>query len=179
MIEGYYKMVTLSDEVKSQNKIKSQSRLDCVLFAGDYKGLTNFVNAKGQLFLYKTQCREYIKANIKRRAEWSLTNNSLNFSSIYIEDFNSKNFGYGYPNGKQKLSNGDPNPLFPFKNDGYLFVINEDYTEVEIFVIKDGRNFITQYYQHLIDGEFEEEFQKIREKAKPFYNYIGLETGVL
>ena len=114
------------------------------MFAGDYKGLTNFVNAKGQLFLYKTQCREYIKANIKRRAEWSLTNNSLNFSSIYIEDFNSKNFGYGYPNGKQKLSNGDPNPLFPFKNDGYLFVINEDYTEVEIFVIKDGRNFITQ-----------------------------------
>lgn len=96
MIVGYYKMVVLPDEVKSQNKIKSQSRLDCVAYAGEYKGLTNFVNAKGQLFFYKTPCKEFVKANIKRRAEWSLTNNSLNFTSIYIEDFTAKRFGVPY-----------------------------------------------------------------------------------
>lgn len=174
MIVGYYKMVVLPDEVKSQNKIKSQSRLDCVAYAGEYKGLTNFVNAKGQLFFYKTPCKEFVKANIKRRAEWSLTNNSLNFTSIYIEDFTAKRFGYGYPNKKVRLSNGEPNPLLPFKNDGYLFVINEDYTEIEIFVIKGGRNFITQHYQHLIDGEYKEEFNEWRAKSKPFFNYIGL-----
>lgn len=179
MIVGYYKIVALSDEIKSQNKIKSQSRLDCVAYAGDYQGLTNFVNTKGQLFFYKTPCKEFVKANIKRRAEWSLTNNSLNFTSIYIEDFEIKKYGYGYPNKKVNLSNGEPNPLLPFKNDGYLFVINEDYTEIEIFVIKGGRNFITQHYQHLIDEEYNTLLNDWRAKAKPFFKYIGLNQGAI
>lgn len=179
MIVGYYKMVALSDEVKNQNKIKSQSRLDCIAFAGEYQGLTNFVNAKGQLFLYKTPCKEFIEANLRRRAEWSLTNNSLNFSSIYIEDFTIKKYGYGYPNKKQKLSNGEPNPLLPYKNDGYLFIINEDYTEIEIFVIKNERNSITQYYQRLIDEEFETDFDHWRAKAKPFFKYAGLDESAI
>ena len=54
MIAGYYKLVALSDEVKGLNKIKSKARLDCIAFAGNYKGLTNFVNKLGQLFFYKT-----------------------------------------------------------------------------------------------------------------------------
>ena len=82
MIEGYYKLVALSDEVKDLNKIKSKARLDCVAFAGNYKGLTNFVNKQGQLYFYKTPCRDFVEAHSKRVAEWSLTNCSLNFSSI-------------------------------------------------------------------------------------------------
>ena len=62
MIRAYYKLAILPDEVKATNKIRSKARLDCILFsdmvAGGYKGLTNFVNSKGQLFFYKTPCRE-------------------------------------------------------------------------------------------------------------------------
>ncbi|MFN5629398.1 MAG: hypothetical protein ACK48W_08935 [Bacteroidota bacterium] len=177
MIVGYYKLVALSDEVKALNKIRSKARLDCIASAGNYKGLTNFVNKQGQLSFYKTPCREFIEANSKRVAEWSLTNSSLNFSSIYIEDFDFLEYGYGYPNAKPRLSNGEPNPLHPFKNDGYLFIVNKDYTQIEVLILADGRNLISHYYQHLIDGYFDAEIQRLRLEARPYFEYIGFESA--
>lgn len=175
MIAAYYKLALLPDEVRTANKIRSKARLDCIAFtdlvAGGYKGLTNFVNSKGQLFLYKTPAREFIHSDSKRLAEWSLTNNSINLSSIYIEDFDFPEFGYGYPNAKRLLSNGSINPLFDFRNDGYLFLINADYSEIELLVIPDGRNLITGYYQRLIDGGFDVEIKKMREQARPYCRY--------
>lgn len=174
MIVAYYKLVCLPDEVRASNKIRSKARMDCVLFTdeaqGSYKGLTFFVNTKGQLFLYKTPARDIVKADSKRLSEWSLTN-SLNFSSIYIEDMDCPEIGYGYPNAKRLLSNGSPNPLFQFRNDGYLFLINADYTEIEIFIIPDGRNLISSHYQKMIDGGYDDKIRKLREQAKSFYNY--------
>jgi hypothetical protein len=177
MIAGYYKLVALPDEVKAQNKIRSKARLDCIASAGNYKGLTNFVNKQGQMFFYKTPCREFIGVQTKRVAEWSLTNSSINFSSIYIEDFDFLEYGYGYPNAKPRLSNGEPNPLLPFKNDGYLFIVNKDYTEIEILILPDGRNLINHYYQQLIDGYFDAEIQKLRAEAKPCFNYMNFESA--
>lgn len=177
MLVGYFKLVALPDEVKAKNKIRSKDRLDCITYTGNYYGLTNFVNKQGQLSFYKTPCREVVKASIKRRAEWSLTNNSLNFSSIYIEDFDFLGYGYGYPNAKPRLSNGEPNPIYPFKNDGYLFILNKDYSQIEILIIRDGRNLISHYYQHLIDGHFDTEIQKMRAEARPFFEYIGLDSA--
>jgi hypothetical protein len=72
------------------------------------------------------------------------------------------------------LSNGTPNPLFPFRNDGYLFLVNTDYTEIELLIIPDGRNLISSYYQKMIDGGFEEEVNLLRKQARPFYRYEGL-----
>lgn len=174
MIVGYYKLVALSDETKALNKIRSKARLDCIAYAGNYKGLTNFVNKQGQLFFYLTPCSNFVEAQSKRVAEWSLTNRGLNFSSIYIEDFDFLEYGYGYPNANSRLSNGEPNPLFLYKNDGYLFIVNNEFTEIEILIIQNGRNLISHFYQHLIDGNFDTDIQKMRAEAKPFYNYIGL-----
>lgn len=178
MIGAYYKLVSLPDEVRAGNKIKSKARLDCVSFfdrvPGGYKGLTIFVNGKGQLFFYKTPAREIVEANSKRISEWSLTNCSLNFSSIYIEDFDFSEYGYGYPNANRLLSNGSPNPLFNFRNDGYLFIVNPDYSVIEILIIPDGRNLIGSFYHRLIDGGFDEDVKRCREQARPFYNYSGL-----
>ena len=76
MIGAYYKLVALQDQIKAANKIKSKARLDCISFtdmvAGGYKGLTNFVNYKGQLFFYKhpagfyTTNPKFIKSNKNR-----------------------------------------------------------------------------------------------------------------
>jgi hypothetical protein len=161
-----------------RNIHRSKARLDCISFTdnvvGNYQGLTNFVNSKGQLFFYKTACRDFVNTASKRLAEWSLTNSSLNFSSIYIEDMDCPEIGYGYPNAKRLLSNGSPNPLFPFRNDGYLFLPNKEYSEIEIIIIPDGRNLIGSYYQKMIDGGFDDEVRELRKQAKPFYQYNGL-----
>ena len=178
MIGAYYKLAILPDEVRAANKIRSKARLDCISFtdrvAGGYKGLTNFVNSKGQLFFYKTPCRDFVNTDSKRLAEWSLTGNGLNFSSIYIDDLDCPEIGYGYPNASRLLSNGSINPLFEFRNDGYLFLINKDYSEIELLIIPDGRNLISSYYQKLIDGGFDDELASLRKEAKKFYQYEGL-----
>jgi hypothetical protein len=178
MIKAYFKLTTLTDDLKTANKIKSKARLDCTSFtdlvAGGYKGLTNFINPKGQLLFYKTACRDFVNSDSKRLAEWSLTGNGLNFSSIYIDDTDFPEIGYGYPNANRYLSNGCLNPLFEFRNDGYLFIINSDYSEIEILIIPDGRNLISSYYQKMIDGGFDFEVNQLRQQAKIFYQYDRL-----
>lgn len=178
MIGCYYKLATLPDEVRAANKIKSKARLDCIFFTdlvkGSYKGLTNFVNHKGQLFFYKTPCRDFVSTDSKRLSEWSLTGSGLNFSSIYIDDLDYPEIGYGYPNAKRLLSNGNQNPLFEFRNDGYLFLINQDYSEIELFIIPDGRNLVSSYYQKLIDGGYDDEVRNLRNQAKVFYQYDSI-----
>lgn len=181
MLAALYKFVSLPDDVKASNKIRSKARLDCISFSdqisGGYKGLMIFVNCKGQLFLYKTPCRDFVSADSKRMAEWALTNSinaqTINFSSIYIEDMDCQEIGYGYSNPNRLLSNGKPNPQFEFRNDGYLFLVNTDYTEIEVLVIPDGRNLISSYYQKMIDGGFDDELKILREQARPFYRYTN------
>jgi len=178
MIGAYYKLATLPDEVRAANKIRSKARLDCISFtdklSGNYQGLTNFVNFKGQLFFYKTACRDFVNTDSKRLSEWSLTGSGLNFSSIYIDDIDCPEIGYGYPNANRLLSNGSQNPLFEFRNDGYLFLINKDYSEIELLVIPDGRNLISSYYQKMIDGGFDDEVRELRKQSKVFYQYDRL-----
>ena len=173
MIGAYYKFINLPDPVRDANKIRSKVRLDCTEFTDriDYKGLVNFVNGKGQMYLYKTPAHGFVEANSKRMSEWALTNGSFNLSSIYIEDFDFAEYGYGYPNANRLLSNSSPNPLFPYRNDGYLFIVNKDYSQIELLIIRDGRNLIGSYYQKLIDGGFDEMLKQMRGQASPFFNY--------
>ncbi len=179
MLKAYYKFIVLPDEVRSLNKIKSESRLDCICFTdkvtGNYKGLTFFVNSKGQFYLYKTIPESFIIADKKRLSEWTITSKNINISSIYIDDLNNLQYGYGYPNpnkfyGKNRMLN----PLFQFRNDAYLFIMNQDLTEIEILVIPDGRNLVRSYYLKLLDGGFNNEIRELRNQAKLFYNYDGL-----
>ncbi|WP_162427843.1 hypothetical protein [Pontibacter pudoricolor] len=173
MITAYFKFESLADEVRAKHGIKAKGRLDCLAYTNltGYTGLTDFINAKRQMYLYKIPAKEFVKSNSKRLAEWALSNGKLNLSSIYFEDIDYPEYGYGYPNANRLLSNGQPNPLFPYRNDCYLFITNQDLTTVEILVITNGRNLAGAYYQRLIDGELESELEQLRAQAKPFFDY--------
>lgn len=174
-ILAYYRFEVLPEQVKRAHKIRSKTRLDCVAYCNtagqEYKGLENFVNKKGQLFLYKVESYNFVSADSKRLSMWSLTNNSLNLSSIYIEDIDFPEIGYGYPNDKTHLSNGKDNPLYAYRNDAYLFFLNKDLSVIEMVVIQDGKNLVNIYYQMAIDGAFDEHIQQLRQQARPFYQY--------
>lgn len=172
---AYFKFESLPDDIKKAHGIRSKSRIDCTFYCDKvhcgYSGLEPFKNDKGQLFFFVTPASSYITADSKRIAEWSLTNKGLNFSSIYIEDTDYPEFGFGYPNGKRTLSNGSNNPLFKYRADGYLFVFNKDITLLELIVIPASRNLISSYYQALIDGELDSELKRLRENSQPYFNY--------
>jgi hypothetical protein len=180
MIKALYQFRQLSDDLKASNKVRGKSRIDCLLYtdlvSGGYQGLSDFTNKKGQLALYKTPCKSFVNANHKRVTEWSLTNNSINLSSIYIDDLEHPNLAYGYPNPNRYIGRGKAkeNPLYPFRNDAYLFILNQDISVLDILIIPDGRNHINTYYQLLIDGNLDDEITELKRQAKPYFKYIGL-----
>jgi hypothetical protein len=178
MITSYFKLIQLPQEVKDANGIKSKTRLDCIktsdVIPGGYQGLTYFVNKKSQLYFYLSPAREFVSASSRRRAEWSINGQSVNLTSIYFEDVEFPHFGYGYTNANKLLKNGELNPLHPFRNDGFLFVMKPDKSELELFVIPEGKSLISCYYQQMIDGGLDEQMQGLRLRAKTFQQYEGL-----
>jgi hypothetical protein len=176
MISGYFKLVTLSEEIKTQNKIKVGAivpRLDCVEMAGNYKGLAPFMNSKGMLYFNLTPSREIIETHGKRYAEFCLTVNSMNFGSLY-KFLDLPNYAYSYPNSKPTLGKErKPNPLFNFRSDLYLMIVEPDYSQIEILIVEDCKNLAEEYLQSLIDGYFDEEIERLRKEVKPMFEYIG------
>lgn len=168
---AYFKFLNLPVQVKQSNNIRSKKRLDCIQQAGNYTGLNCLKNHKGMLFVYKTPAGQFVSADVKREAEWSLTKSSLNLTSLFIEDLDYPQFAYGYPNSSRLLSNGDENPFYAYRHDGYLFIMNKDITELEMFIIPDSRNLISSYYQLLIDGELDSDISALRQQAQTFYDY--------
>ncbi len=172
---AYFRLQKLTEEAKKLHKIRSPYRLDCTLFCDEtvsgYEGLQPFVNHKGQLFLYLTATTQFVSAKSKRVPEWSLTQSKLNLTSLFIQDFDSPQFAYGYPNASQKLSNGSENPLYVYRSDAYLFILSEDMERIEMLVLPDQRNLINLWYQLLIDGELDEDVSRLRQSAKPFFDY--------
>jgi hypothetical protein len=175
MLTAYYKFEILPDEIKLKYGIRAKDRLDCTAMANPkgYEGMNSIVSKKGQMYLYKMAAKGIVKANSKRLAEWALGNGTFHFSSIYFEDIEYPEYGYGYPNANRLLKGGNANPLFPYRNDCYLFITNPDMNIIEVLVITDGRNLVTGYYQHLLDGGLDQELNKLREQAEPIFDYVS------
>ena len=169
----YYNFLSLPEPVRKVHKIRSKVRLDCTRYADDagYKGLQPFINRKGQLFFYLTPARQFVTGQAKRIAEWSLTQSSLNLTSLYIEDFDNPEYAFGYPNRYKKLSNGTQNPLYEYRSDAYLFILDTYIRQVEMIVVPEQRNMISNWYQLLLDGELDDDIQNLRDQSQPFFDY--------
>ncbi len=178
MIPVYYKFEVLSDVLKEANGIKvnaKKTRLDCTKVAdntpGGYEGLNPLINNKGMLYLSLTETRNVTNNDSKRRAYYCLTTSKINFTSLYIEDLTNPGFAYGYPNPNPKLQNGEDNPMFLYRDDGYLFIISPTYKQIELIVYPDGKHLIYAYYQKLLDGTMSKTIEALREDAKDFFDY--------
>ena len=171
---AYYKLVMLSDDLKAKHKIKIGAtipRYDCIQFTGNYDGIKPFINHKGMFYLNLFLAGEIIKANEKRLSEFVLRNSNYNFSSMYFENPQNPNICYGYPNGKPYLKNGEINPLFKYRNDLYIICVNDDFTEIEIFVFEKSKAFASDFLQKFTDGFLDDDIEEIRSKRKNFFQY--------
>jgi hypothetical protein len=173
---AYYKLVALPDEVKAKHGIRSKARLDCILSNDEslrdgYKGLEPIYSHKGQFYLYLTSSGHFVNADSRRKPEWSLTQSGYNLTSIYLEDFDFPQFGYGYPYSERFMGNGAENPLYPIRNDAFLILLSKDRSEIELLIVPDSRNMISSYYHLLLDGELDDEISQLRAGAKSFYEY--------
>lgn len=103
--------------------------------------------------------------------------NSLNFTGLkdYFQDGKLSGFAYGYPLDKQTYSKDDkPNPFFDYKQDGFLFLIEQDEkaptnltpTSIELVVLEGAKVLISAYCKQLVMGGFDEALQALREQAQ-------------
>ena len=72
-IDAYYKMVMLSEEERTINKIRAKQRFDCVSYSKDYEGIKPFISHKGMFYLNLTSCKEFISTKSKRKFSYSFT----------------------------------------------------------------------------------------------------------
>ena len=102
--------------------------------------------------------------------------NSLNFTGLkdYWLDSKMSGFCFGYPDPRQTYSSKNkPNPLFPCKDDGFLFVVHDSDTPqaqmkpsaFELIVIEGGKLMISAYCKQLVMGGFDEALKPLREQA--------------
>lgn len=104
---------------------------------------------------------------------------SLNFTGLkdFWVDGKMSGYCFGYPDPRPTYSSKNKaNPLFPCKNDGFLFVVHyDDNTEIppeqikpsafELIVIEGGKLMISAYCKQLMMGGFDEALEQLRKQA--------------
>ena len=180
MFSWYGEFWQLPYELRIKHGLKGKEtiQLHCIKSAGYSQSMKLLTNEKGILKFYLQKTKGIIKASDERLAGYWLQGSikgyksAINVSSIF-EYFNPEfnGFATGEPNNKKVLRNGELNPLIDFKNEGYLFIINSDFTKMELLIIDNGRFFLDGYKKQLAAGEFDEALQQMRVTAKPFFEY--------
>ena len=103
--------------------------------------------------------------------------NSLNFTGLkeYFQDGKLSGFAYGYPSDKETYSKDNkPNPFYEYKNDGFLFLIEQDKadptnltpTSIELIVLEGAKVLISAYCKQLSMGGFDDVLEALRKQAK-------------
>lgn len=176
MFSCYLKLEQLPKEVKAKHKIKleaSTPRLDVTAQFGYFKPLESLKNPKGMINFYLQGTDGMINSNDRRRADvWLQCKNSVNFSSIYTLDFGTDTIiGYGYPPDTKTLKGGKENVFFDNRTDGFLFLVNKEFSQVEILIVPNGKHIIQGVAKQLADGNMNEILQQFRVEAKPIFKY--------
>lgn len=193
IFSAYLKMVQLPDEVKKQNGIKvgaSVPRFDLVAVSGYFAPLESVKSERdGHIHFYLTNGGDGVDCKRERKAETKLQDNKNgNFSSVYIEDITPVDgyfVGYGNPNKHSTYSKSKkttPNPYCKNGDDGFLFLIKEDWSEIEVFVVpkNNGGNGIKESVSRAYrNGKYKETIKTMRETAKVFHTYKGQKCKVL
>lgn len=182
LFTAYIRAERLTDEVRARNGMKPAGktpRFDVAEMAGYYKPLEALRLKNGMLYFYLNNTAYTTSTTnnpARRRADRSLqVKDSLNFSSVYLLETPAADgsiIGYGNPYGAATFGKDrKPNPFAGCSNDGFLFIIAPDYSQIEILVIPNGLFTMLGNAQALCDGRYNEALEAMRNNARPYYEY--------
>lgn len=142
--------------LKDPNK---KTRFDVVVSTGSY-GLfeRQLINKRepnaGGLSFYVVDRPGHWGTRWQRQTDKALTKAKWNISSIIVPDPNIL-IGYGDVKNTQ---------------DALIFIMNKDWTEMEIFIACGQKNNKLNLFQLIADGELIDEMNSLRKKAQPGCN---------
>ena len=140
--------------------------------AGYYAPMESLKGKDGRISMYLQNQR---KGRDDIPAMWLQAKNSLNFTGLkyYFIDGKISGFAYGEPLDKKTYSKRNiVNPFYEYKEDGYLFLLNDDKTgvvpaSIELLVLEKAKVLIAAYCKQMLMGGFDEALKLLREQAKP------------
>jgi hypothetical protein len=142
-----------------------------VAAAGYYPPMNGFRGRDGKITMYLQQ---KLKEGLHIPAYWLQVGRSLNFTGLkeFFVDGRLSGFAYGYPFDKPTYSKDNkPNPFYPYKDDGFLFIIHGDskapsnIVSIELMVLARARPLIADYCKMLQMGGFNEVLELLRKQA--------------
>lgn len=148
-LTDYYKMAKLPGQ-------KSKLRRDCIASTGGYEPFEAIADKPSRdqpkrFKFYLGSVPDTFNARAQRKADNSITNGN-NLSSIYTPDLDNPTMGYGDMVGT---------------TDALLFLFDEDYNTVEVFVARGLKNHVKGLFALFADGELLAEMEELRAKATP------------
>ena len=175
---NYLKLEVLPDDVKQLHKIKlnpKTPRYDVTAMAGDTTYIDGLKNNKGMIIFYLVPSKE-ISKKFDRIADQNLqAKDSYNFSGVYLLEKVEGEPLVGFGNPLQDETFGkwrkNKNPFYDVRDDGYVFLIQPDWKQIEIFVVRGGGGSIIAIAQSLKGGCYQKEIEDLRQKAKPIFDY--------
>ena len=141
IITDYYRMEKLPEQ-------KSKMRLECLLSTKSYPEFEAMRNKHGAFFFYFGDVPDRFGVDIHRKADKAITK-TKNISSVFVPDVEQR-FGYGDVRGT---------------NDALLFLFNDNFTQIDVFVARGQRNNKMQLYLLLADGELANEVDQLKQQA--------------
>lgn len=160
--------------VNTTNKGKKTPKYTITAQAGYYPPMELLRGRDGQISM---NLMEKLKEGDNVPSMRLQAKNSLNFTGLkdYFQDGKLSGFAYGYPLDKPTYSKDEkPNPFFDYKQDGFLFLIEQDEkdptnltpTSIELVVLEGAKVLISAYCKQLVMGGFDEALQALREQAQ-------------
>lgn len=128
-------------------------RFDCTVSTGTYPTFEAMATRSRdkRFFCYYNGVPDSFNATAQRKADKALTNGK-SISSVYTPDLNNPLCGYGDVKDTQ---------------DAIILVFSGDYNKLEIFVGRGLKNNQRDLYYLFVDGELDEEIDRLRQQAKP------------
>lgn len=160
--------------VNTTQKGKKTPKYTIIAKTGYYPPMEQLKGRDGQISMH---LMEKLKEGDNVSSMRLQAKNSLNFTGLkdYFQDGKLSGFAYGYPLDKPTYSKDEkPNPFFDYKQDGFLFLIEQDKkdptnltpTAIELIVLGGAKVLIGAYCKQLVMGGFDEALQALRERAQ-------------
>jgi hypothetical protein len=142
----------LTDYYKGERKSETKDRYDITFKTGSYPPFEEIMlnrtkfNVGGLSFYYTDS---YGKEDIERKPQKCIKK-STHISGVFIPDLHMNKIGFGDTKNTE---------------DALIFIFNEDYTTIEIFVARGKKNDSQCLYLEVKDGELNSEIEYLRNIA--------------